>query len=37
MAAKNEQKYLEFLDRVEKEVGIDEKELKRRIDKALGK
>lgn len=37
MAAKNEQKYLELLDRIEKEVGIDEKELKRRIDKALGR
>ncbi|MCK4825518.1 hypothetical protein KA005_57755 [bacterium] len=35
MAAKNEQKYLELLDRIEKEVGINEKELKRRIDKAL--
>ena len=37
MAAKNEQGFLELLDRIEKEVGIDEKELKRRIDKALGR
>lgn len=37
MAAKNEQKMLECLDRIEKEVGIDEKELKRRIDKVLGR
>lgn len=37
MAENNVQGYLELLDRIEKEVGIDEKELKRRIDKALGR
>ena len=37
MAAENEQHFLECLDRIEKEVGIDEKELKRRINKALGR
>ncbi len=37
MAVKNEQNYLELLDRIEKEVGIDEKELKRRTDKILGR
>lgn len=37
MAAENEQKLLELLDRIEKEVGIDQKELKQRIDKALGR
>ena len=37
MAAKNEQKFLELLNRIEKEIGIDEKELQRRIYKALGR
>ena len=37
MAAKNEQKFLECLARVETEVGIDEKELERRIAKTLGR
>ncbi|MCK5472887.1 MAG: hypothetical protein KAI59_02555 [Planctomycetes bacterium] len=37
MAAENEQKFLECIDRIDKEVGIDKKELKRRIDKALGR
>jgi hypothetical protein len=37
MAAKNEEFFVELLERVEKEVGIDETELKRRIDKALGR
>jgi hypothetical protein len=37
MASENEQGYLEMLDRVEKEVGIDKKELDRRITKILGR
>jgi hypothetical protein len=37
MAAKNEQGYLECLDRVEREVGVDKEELERRINKALGR
>lgn len=37
MAAKNEQKFLECLDRIEREVGIDKDELGRRISKALGR
>ena len=37
MASENEQGFIELLDRIEKDVGIDNKELKRRIDKALGK
>ena len=35
MAAENEQKFLECIDRIEKEVGVDEKELKRYIDNTL--
>jgi len=37
MAAKNQQKFLESLDRIAKEVGIDKDELERRINKALGR
>jgi hypothetical protein len=37
MASENEQGYLEMLDRVEKEVGIDKQELDRRIAKILGR
>ncbi len=37
MAAKNEQKFLECLDRIEREVGIDKDELECRINKALGR
>lgn len=37
MASENEQKFLEMLDRIEKEVGIDKEELNRRIDKVLGR
>ncbi len=37
MAAKNEQKFLECLDRIEQEIGIDKDELECRINKALGR
>ena len=36
MASANEQKYLEMLDRIGKEVGIDKVELDRRIAKIQG-
>jgi hypothetical protein len=37
MASKNEQGFLEMLDRIEREVGIDKEELNRRINKMLGR
>jgi hypothetical protein len=37
MAAKNEQKFRECLDRIEREVGIDKDELEQRINIAVGR
>lgn len=37
MASENEQGFLEMLDRIEREVGIDKEELDRRIAKILGR
>jgi hypothetical protein len=37
MASDNEQRFMECIDRIEAEVGIDKGELERRINKALGR